>query len=143
LNYSNADYDVRHSLNANYVYTVPTSYFHNWLAKGGWTVAGTFLFHSGYPFSVVDTGVRSEGGVKNAKGIAIQPFIADYLGGPMDASCTTPNIECSSLSPFLFAPASAQLNYGNIARNSFRGPGYFDTDLNVNKTFAIYERSGS
>ena len=30
--------------------------------------------------------------------------------------------------------------FGTIPRNSFRGPGYFDTDLNVNKTFAIAER---
>ncbi len=33
-------------LNANYVYTLPNSYFHNWLTKGvlgGWTVAGTVL----------------------------------------------------------------------------------------------------
>ena len=30
LNYGSSDYDIRHSLNANYVYTVPTSYFSNW-----------------------------------------------------------------------------------------------------------------
>ncbi|MBV9763233.1 MAG: carboxypeptidase regulatory-like domain-containing protein [Acidobacteriaceae bacterium] len=141
VNYSNADYDVRHSLNANYVYTLPNSYFHNWLTRevlGGWTAAGTVFWHTGYPFSVVDSGVRSKGGVKNASGIATQPFIADLTGGPINASCTTPNTPCFSTD--LFVPASGQHNYGNIARNSFRGPGYFDTDLTVNKTFSIHER---
>jgi hypothetical protein len=128
-------------LNANYVYTLPTSYFHNGLLRtvlGGWTVAGTFFYHSGYPFSVVDSAVRSQGGVKNATGIATQTFLADSLGSPINASCTTPNVPCFNTS--LFALAANQLNYGNIGRNSFRGPGYFDTDMNVNKTFAIHER---
>ncbi|HZQ52469.1 MAG TPA: TonB-dependent receptor [Bryobacteraceae bacterium] len=141
LNYGNADYDVRHSLNANYVYTLPVSYFHNWLTRGvlgGWTVAGTFFFHSGYPFSVLDSLVRSRRGVSNATGIATQSFIADYLGGPTNASCTTPNVPC--LDSSLFAAPASQPGYGNIARNAFRGPGYFDTDLNVNKTFAMGER---
>ncbi len=140
LNYSNADYDVRHSLNANYVYTLPNSYFHNGFLKevlGGWTAAGTFYFHSGYPFSILDSGVRS-GQVSNASGIATQSFIADYLGGNGYPSCTSPNGPCYSTS--MFAAAASQHNFGNIPRNSFRGPGYFDTDLNVNKTFSVHER---
>jgi len=140
VNYGNADYDIRHSLNANYVYTVPTSYFHNSLTKGvlgGWTVAGTFFFHSGYPFSIVDSSVRSKAGVKNAAGIATQQFLAELLGGS-STSCTTPNITCFTTDSFA-APAD-QRTFGNIARNSFRGPGYFDTDLTLNKTFALTER---
>lgn len=141
LNYGNADYDVRHSLNANYVYTLPVSYFHNWLTRGilgGWTAAGTVFWKTGYPFSIVDSGVRSKGGVKNASGIATQPFIADLSGVATNTSCTTPNVPCFSTDAFV--AAGDQLNYGNISRNSFRGPGYFDTDLTVNKTFAIHER---
>jgi outer membrane receptor protein involved in Fe transport len=141
LNYASADYDARHSLNANYVYTLPTSHFQNWLAKGvlgGWTVSGTFLYHSGYPFSIVDSSVRSANSVKNASGIATQPFLADYLGGLATNSCTTPNVQCFPASAF--APAAKQQNFGNLARNAFRGPGYFDTDVSVNKTFAFRER---
>jgi hypothetical protein len=142
VNYSNADYDIRHSINMNYVYTLPTGIFHGWMKPvlGGWTVAGTLYFHTGYPFSVVDTSVRSKNSVLNASGIATQSFLADYIGGPMDASCTTPNVACSSLTPALFLTASQQRNFGNIARNSWRGPNYFDTDLTLNKTFALTER---
>ncbi len=138
LNYGSADYDTRHSLNANYVYTLPSSRFNNWALKevlGGWTVAGTFFYHSGYPFSIVDSSVRGKQGVTNAAGIATQPFIADYLGGLPSTSCTSPNVSCFPLSAFAAAPD--QTDFGNIGRNSFRGPGYFDTDLNVNKRFTI------
>jgi hypothetical protein len=142
LNYSNADYDVRHSINANYVYTLPTSYFHSGLMKsvlGGWTTAGTFFFHSGYPFSVIDTGVRGAQSIVNASGLATTPQLADWLGGSSGyPNCTTPLAACYSKS--LFSAATNQHDFGNIPRNSFRGPGYFDTDLNINKTFAVHER---
>jgi hypothetical protein len=141
LNYSNADYDIRHSLNANYVYTVPNSYFHNSLMRavlGGWTAAGTFFFHTGYPFSVIDSGVRSTQSVANAAGIATQTFLADWQGGSGYPSCTSPNVSCYSTGDF--ASKANQKNFGNIPRNSFRGPGYFDTDLNINKTFTMRER---
>ncbi|MBZ5622864.1 MAG: carboxypeptidase regulatory-like domain-containing protein [Acidobacteriia bacterium] len=138
LNYSNADYDVRHTLSANYVYTVP-NHFHRAVLNhvlGGWTAAGTLLFHSGYPFSITNTGVRSAQ-ITGATGIASAIVLADYVGGPGYASCTTPNVSCYSTSQF--ASSTAQHDWGNIPRNSFRGPGYFDTDLNINKTFAIHE----
>jgi hypothetical protein len=39
----------------------------------------------------------------------------------------------------MFAAKANQQNWGNIPRNSFRGPGYFDTDLNINKAFTYRE----
>ncbi len=140
-NYGNADYDIRNSLNANYVYTVPSSTFQNRFLKsalGGWTVAGTFFYHSGYPFSVVNTGIRGKGGIKNASGIATQPIMADYIGGLSSLSCTSPNAACFSTDNF--ASDTSQTDFGNLSRNSFRGPGYFDTDLNLNRVFPIRER---
>jgi len=141
LSYGNADYDVRHTVAANYVYTLPNSMFQNRAMKailGGWTAAGTFLYHSGYPFSIVDTGVRGAQGIGNASGIATQSIIADFLGGNGFPSCSTPNINCYATSQF--ASKANQHDFGNVPRNSFRGPGYFDTDLNVNKTFSVHER---
>ena len=141
LNYASSDYDVRHSLNANYVYTVPSAHFNNWALKeilGGWTVAGTFFWHSGYPFSIVDSGVRGANSIANASGIsgATQPFLADYVGGLTSVSCTSPNATCFSAANF---SDNTQTNFGNLARNAFRGPGYFDTDMNVNKRFTIFK----
>ncbi|HLG96434.1 MAG TPA: carboxypeptidase regulatory-like domain-containing protein [Bryobacteraceae bacterium] len=139
LNYSSADYDIRHSVNANYVYTLAPSHFSNGFVRalaGGWTVGGTVYWHTGYPFSVVDSAVRAN--LNNVTGIANQTILAEYLGGFSAGSCTTPNVPCFSASSF--APASSQFNWGNLTRNSFRGPGYFDTDMNLNRTFSLTER---
>lgn len=138
LNYSSADYDSRHSFNANYVYKIAPALFNNGLLKravGGWTVAGTFLFHSGYPFSVLNTGVRSK--LSNVSGIANYTPLADYLGTG-SVTCSTPNVACMTASQF--ATSANQKDYGNIPRNFFRGPNYFDTDLSVNKVINVGER---
>jgi hypothetical protein len=39
-----------------------------------------------------------------------------------------------------FAPSPT--TFGTIPRNSFRGPGYFNTDLGLKKTFRLTERFG-
>ena len=61
VNYGSSDYDTRHTVNANYVYMVPRHFGNQMMNSvlGGWTLAGTVLFHSGYPFSIVNSGVRS------------------------------------------------------------------------------------
>jgi hypothetical protein len=137
INYSNADYDTRHTVNSNYVYTVPNHFGNKMMNSvvGGWTLAGTILFHSGYPFAIVDSSVRSQ--VSNSSGITSALVLADYLGTGYPG-CTEPNASCYSTSQF--ATKANQHNWGNIPRNSFRGPGYFDTDFNVNKSFTYRER---
>ncbi len=137
--YGNADYDVRHSFNANYVWTIPTHLQNGALKNtlGGWAVGGSFLFHSGYPFSVINSSVRSTD-TKNTTGIATTQILADWAGGSGSTSCTTPNVACFPKSEFL--TTAQQNNFGNLARNSFRGPHYFDTDLNLNKGFTWKEK---
>jgi hypothetical protein len=140
LNYGAADYDVRRSLSANLVYTTPRHFQSKALnaALGGWTIATTIISHSGYPYSIVNTGVRGTQGMKNASGLATVVVLADYLGTGSYPSCTTPNISCYSSS--MFAKSAAQTNWGNIPRNSFRGAGYFDEDVNIKKAFVYRER---
>jgi len=119
LNYSNADYDVRHSVNARYIYRAPAVHLQNSILKAalsGWTAAGTVFFHTGYPFSIVDSGVLSK--FRNLSGKVNQPILADFLGGSSYPSCTTPNVACYSASQF--ATKAAQQDFGNIPRNSFR-----------------------
>lgn len=140
LNYGNSDYDTRQVASANFVYTTPGK-FHNVVlnkALGGWTVAGTILSHSGYPFSIVNSGVRGAQGVGNAAGLATVVVLADFLGGSSYPSCSTPNTQCFSTS--MFASKANQKDWGNIPRNSFRGPAYFDTDVNLKKGFTYRER---
>jgi hypothetical protein len=74
----------------------------------------------------------------NLSGKITQPFPADFLGGSSYPSCTAPNVACYQASEF--ASKTAQHDFGNIPRNSFRGPDFFDTDLRLNKTIAIAEK---
>ena len=56
--YGAADYDVRHSLNANYVWQLPVKTMlrgrgSDYLVKG-WKVSGTIFARTGFPYTVID-----------------------------------------------------------------------------------------
>jgi hypothetical protein len=51
-NYGNADYDIRNSLNGDYLVNVP--YFGGpHLLTDNWILGGTVFWHGGFPFSVI------------------------------------------------------------------------------------------
>jgi hypothetical protein len=132
LNYSSSDYDFRHVLNLNYVWQVPFLSSNRWL--GGWIIAGALIERSGQPYSVVTT---APGTLRNYS--ALNAFIlSDFLGGSIP-SCTVSNNQVNT--PFACLPAAqfsaARTNFGNVPRNSFRGPRYFDTDFSIRKNFRI------
>jgi len=146
-NYGNADSDARHNVTANYVWELPFKSSNKFLNEtiGGWTVAGTFYAHTGLPYTPqsIQSGVAFNDGLL---GIPLVP--ANYLGGG-SVNCSTGPVAtnpvgvagiCNPLSAFAGTGVGTQPSWGNIARNSFRGPGYFDTDLNLNKSFSITER---
>jgi hypothetical protein len=140
LNYSNADYDVRHSLNASYVWDLPVKFQNRALdtIAGGWTVSGTFFYRTGLPFSVVDgntIGALQAGGT-NLQNVTVlaQPISAV----PLSCGGSSVNTPCFSASQF--ASGAAVTTFGTIPRNSFRGPGFFNTDLGLKKTFHFHER---
>jgi len=163
-NYSSSDYDIRHNITGNYVYQMP---FHSSnrlvdAAVGGWTISGTVYFHTGFPFSLLDTSdfLNEVGGNNGAGGVVLaQPITA------VRQSCTSPNVACYTLDQFAGQPNPAIVTgtnpanglpcgpanvcnnpapsgFGDIRRNSFRGPDWFNTDLTVRKNFRITERMG-
>jgi outer membrane receptor protein involved in Fe transport len=139
--YGNADYDIRHSLTANYLYNVPAP-FDNKILKntlGGWTVAGSFMAHSGYPYSVSNTLLRSTY-IKNSSGAATIAMFPLFLNSPQ-AECGGPDTACLTRSQFLTTAQQLNTGFAGQLRNAFRGPGYFDTDFSVNKNIAIWERA--
>ena len=139
--YGNADYDVRHNFSANMVYTSPTQ--HGWLgALGDWTVGGTVFWHSGLPFTVVDSGTGSVlngfgyGGVL-AGGGGLGTFANQTGGngincGPDFAKLNAP--PCPGMANN-FTPDT--VGFGNQRRNQVRGPHFFNTDLTLMKNFHV------
>ena len=137
LNYGPLDYDVRHSANMNYVWNIPAP-FHNYLAKevlGGWTVSGVVLSKSGLPFSVVYTGARTT--EVSTSSTSTSYVLAAVLPGQKEGRCANYNTTCLTKSQFVSSVAAqVPFGFGNQALNSYRGPGFIDTDLTLNKSFS-------
>ena len=60
--YGPCDYDIRHNLNAQYVYQLPVRVRSHSLgyALNGWQISGTAFWHSGVPFSVLEHALFSK-----------------------------------------------------------------------------------
>jgi hypothetical protein len=158
FNYSNSDYDVRHNFTANYVWELPyksSSRAWNYLI-GGWSMSGTIFYHTGYPYTVTNSGVFA-GGILNGSnnGAVPTPVVTgnpiklfNYASAPglamlknmtgISSSCESPSVPC--LTDANFFSNSGQTTLGNIPRNFFRAAPYFNTDFSVNKSFPITER---
>ena len=142
-NYGNSDYDVRHYLSLNYVYTTP----HNkssWLAAlGDWTIAGNLFTRSGYPFTVVDSAVSSALVGQNffpvnpALSFANQVTPGAFSCGSSAATTACP-VMLNAYTPITLNAAGSPVgNWGNQRRNQIYGPHYFNTNLTVMKNFKV------
>jgi len=138
-NYGNADYDVRHSFNANYVWELPFKFGNAFLNQvvGGWTFSGNFFTRSGLPYTVEDSNIAFTGYGAGAA-FPYAQLTAGVKGGQL--SCNDPGSaadhECLNFNGF-----ADPTNFDGQRRNQFRGPKFFDTDLGVLKNFKIKERA--
>jgi outer membrane receptor protein involved in Fe transport len=138
--YASSDYDVRHQFSANYVWDLPirfSSRLLNTLA-GGWQVAGTFFYRTGLPFSIED-GEQANAFVPNNL-TANGAFLANILYAPAAGVPTSFGSSCATTACFTTSSFATPTDFNAFARNAFRGPGYFNTDMNIKKTFALNER---
>jgi hypothetical protein len=140
-NYGNADYDIRHYVSANYVIDDLLRALHFTKGSnaifGGWTLSGTVLDHTGFPFSVTENNAL----VPNWSGtVFAQPTTAGWSSCGSGAAFTN-NTPC--LSPNNFAPSmstSGTFNaFSTQNRNQYRGPGFFVTDMSISKQIPLGE----
>jgi len=137
LNYGSADYDLRHNFTFGYIWDLPfksTGMLKDALI-GGWEISGTVFAHSAFPFSVVDDVTAL--GFYYADGAPDQEVqvLAQPAAKSISRTCTSTTTPCWTASDF-----ATSTSFGTIARNSFRGPGYFNTDFSVRKNFRLSER---
>jgi hypothetical protein len=147
-NYGNADYDVRHSFNMNYVWSDAvrhlTSKGPNVLAKG-WTVSGTIFAHGGFPYTIYSSGATAAlhasnwGSNSAVTGTSAPAVVIASTNFNCDSSAAQLNNPCYNAANF----ADPTVDFGNQRRNQFRGPHYFDTDFSVEKGFGIPKWEGS
>jgi hypothetical protein len=133
-NYGLSDFDVRHHFVFSGTWTVP---LHGNRLKEGWLLANITQVQGGNPMNVVTTSTYpgSSGSVRptllgpysTGRGAYVGRNVA-YIQGSV---CTTVVAGCS----FYAQP----LGFGNLRRNALKGPGFFDTDLSIQKTTKIAE----
>ncbi len=134
-NWGPADYDARHYFTTSYVWQVPFKralFGHGPDALvNGWQLSGTLFTRSGLPYTPYDSNATSALSSTNY-GAQIR---ATFLGGAV-TSCSSPVTPCLTTSQF--APStSSPTGFGITQRNFFRGPNYFDTDMQVTKYTTI------
>jgi hypothetical protein len=156
-NYGPCDYDIRHNLNAQYVYQLPLKFQNRSLgfALNGWQVSGTVFWHSGLPFSVLSAPYSANGdGIVNGSGpqfASVVPGLPlydhNFISGvtqPGTVQWLNPNAFVSTVDPGTGAcnggdtPANCQ--FGTLGRNALRGPQFFWSDFYITKWFPVTER---
>jgi hypothetical protein len=140
-NYGPADYDIRNYFSASYVWQTPWKFGNKFVngAFGGWTLSQNFFARSGLPFTVMD----GTNGILGYNAPIYGPInIASVVTGGQGACGQAANFVTGTacLNGNNFVSAASTGVFPNQIRNSYRGPGFFDSDFSVAKNFKITER---
>jgi len=97
-------------------------------------MSGTLFYRTGLPFSVVDTLTPNFIGNGSSGSFLVDPLT------PAVRNCGAAAINTACLQLSQFPAAGSETTFANSTKNSYRGPGYFNTDFSLLKNFAITER---
>ena len=154
--YGPCDYDIRHNLNAQYVYQLPVRVRSHSLgyALNGWQISGTAFWHSGVPFSVLSTPYSANGnGIVQGSGpqfASVVPGVPLYEHHPIPGVTQAGTIQWLNPDAFVSAvdPSTGQCyggdspqncQFGNLGRNALRGPDFLWSDFYLTKWFPLTE----
>jgi hypothetical protein len=157
-NYGNSDYDIRHLVNGDFVFNPE---FHKsgpikWLING-WQFSGKAFWRTGLPYTILDGNI--DGLIVQGGDVSTTAPPATVIGNAQPGGCGKSNASfdlqgvpgclsgaglldtATAFNNWLSVPGAAALaSYPAQARNQYRGPHYFDMDLNLFKNFKIGER---
>jgi outer membrane receptor protein involved in Fe transport len=155
LDYGNSDFDIRHRLVFSAIWSDP--FFKSgrgWQRQtmGGWSLIPVINARTGVPFSIVDSTNTLAGNSGVPSGIprytpngtitGTNASGSTPTGNPNEFSLLTlPGADSTCNAAWLgcietFGPFPANMT----ARNAFRGPGAWNADFALGKTFAVTER---
>jgi hypothetical protein len=146
---ASSDFDSRHTISSNYEYRLPVGRGQQFLGSapkwldevvGGWATSGIISYHAGYPWT----------SVTNAFPIDFTEFGPALLVGPSSAvkehihietnpATGTPGLQLFSNPTNAVGAFAHPFGGGTGERNTLRGPGYFNADMALLKTFKISE----
>ncbi|HEX4066249.1 MAG TPA: carboxypeptidase regulatory-like domain-containing protein [Acidobacteriaceae bacterium] len=131
------DFDRANVFSGSYIWTLPK------LAEGnralravinGWQTTGIAAVQSGEPLTITAGADISKTNLNEDR--------AQYSGGNVyGPGACKPNSACKNyIVPSVFSlPATG--TFGNVVKGSFRGPGYFDWDAGLIRSFALKEKT--
>jgi hypothetical protein len=151
LDWGSSDFDIRHRLTVSPIYETP--WFKNGHGFGhqlfgGWTLVGIFTVRTGTPFSVFDTSFSANAGagygipryVPTAGITSTSTHTPVNVGPNQYTVLTLPTADSFAFDSTLgisdFGPYPANMT----TRNMFRGPGAWNLDAAISKSFALTER---
>ncbi len=140
--YGSLGFDNRHQWAADLVWVQPKKFSNkaiNYLLAD-WTIGGKMYIYSGAPFSVTDSKIPAQ--INSAGGI-LTPLADVLQASAVSADCGKAAVNAPCLQKTAFATYNStsgvaspvQTDWGNVAPNSFRGPGYFNVDSNLSRDF--------
>ncbi len=140
-----ADFDRTHRVIVNYTYDLPFLRGAKGLTHallGGWYISGITTVQSGAPFTVLDSAAASAYGLLGT-GTPTTPNLV--LGvNPLAPGSTLSRlggyVNINAFSPATAIDADGSTGFGNLGRNTFRGPFQQNWDFSAGKLFAITER---
>jgi hypothetical protein len=142
LNRGLSDYDRKFVFIGNWIYELPVGrnkHFFSSMPKpvdavfGGWSLNGIVTVESGQPFSVLSGALTANGS-------------HDSYAVPSGTKLPVPSVQNESgvVGPVLFTSASGFAipapGSDGLGRNSFYGPGLWNVDASVFKTFQLTDR---
>ncbi len=139
-NYALAGFDRTHNFQLFANYTLPFGRGQHMLSHGvaamiasGWQLNGILSRESGLPFTVASSGtsLNSPGNSQTAE--QVMPNVAILGGHGIGAN------GASYFNPTAFAPVTT-VSFGNSGRNILRGPGVFNTNASLFRTFRLTEK---
>jgi hypothetical protein len=115
-----ADYDVTHTLVGSFVYELPFGRKH---VLGGWQLNGIGFWRSGLALTVSQSGTMQSTGIGNNR-----PNLVEGKTG----AAADPTID-QWFDPTAFVRTEPTGTFGNIGRNTLRGPEIFNIDMSLVK----------
>jgi len=165
--YGNSDFDRTHVLTVSYLYTLPDAVHTKGFASrvlNGWGVSGITVLESGQPYSVSDFSGAFAGLFYNTFDNITNPIVSFAQGqnaqtaqlqGTTGVNAGKPVLNPNAFTATTIAPGTmgvppcngnvcdnVETGFGNVGRNTFRGPFQQRWDFAVNKDTKLTERFG-
>ncbi|WP_263355859.1 carboxypeptidase-like regulatory domain-containing protein [Acidicapsa ligni] len=140
----NSDFDVSNYLNGNFIYALPFGRGRAigatvpwWLneAVGGWAVSGLPSWHTGNAYNISSNAfVAGFSSIAPATLVGPSGLLKAHVGRGSNNSVNAYADPTAALDAYV-----GPLGFNIGSRNNLRGPGYFNIDLGLAKTFPIWE----